>query len=532
MRPAFIASLLALASAPFLANAQQAAITVHAELVLHRVTPYLTGACIEDVNHEIYGGIDSQMIFGESFAEPPPQPPLKGFKVYGGRWTPVADGAIESLAGDGPKLICDGPEVEEGEASVDLMFSRADEGNAGLIVKVSQPGNGADRFTGYEVALRPSGTLILGRHRQNWEPLRDVPCDVSLNQWVSLRVNMQSQRLEIFVNGRSVMKYEDTDHPLLRGVVGLRNWHMDARFRNLSVTVGGERTNIPFVQKVDDESAGGVSGMWRAVRRGSAKGKFSMEQQRAFSGAHCQQIAFTSGTGEIGIENQSLNRWGMNFVRDKAYEGYLWARAVAPARVFVALESSNGAAIYAEKSLRLNGGDWQRLDFTLKPNAPDKSGRFAIKLKEPGAINVGYAFLQPGAWGRFKNLPVRKDVAEGLLAQGITMLRYGGSMVNAPEYRWKKMIGPRDRRPPYKGTWYPYSSNGWSIFDFLNFCEAAGFLSLPDLNADETPQDISDFVEYVNGPANSTWGRKRVVDGHPKPYQLKYIELGQEALEL
>ena len=141
---------------------------------------------------------------------------------------------------------------------------------------------------------------------------------------------------------------------------------------------------------------------------------------------------------------------------------------------------------------------------------------------------LGYALLQPGDWGRFKGLPVRKDVGEGLVAMGLTVLRQGGCMINAPEYRWKKMIGPRDRRPPYKGFWYPYSSNGWGIFDFLNFCEAAGILGVPDLNMGETPQDMADFVEYVNGPADSPWGKRRAADGHPQPYGLKYVELGNE----
>src|SRR5260221_1123421 len=71
-----------------------ATITVNADQVLHTNSPYLTGACIEDVNHEIYGGIDSQMIFGESFAEPGAQLPLKRFKAYEGRWTLADDGRV------------------------------------------------------------------------------------------------------------------------------------------------------------------------------------------------------------------------------------------------------------------------------------------------------------------------------------------------------------------------------------------------------------------------------------------------------
>src|SRR5207237_2114276 len=108
------------------------------------------------------------------------------------------------------------------------------------------------------------------------------------------------------------------------------------------------------------------------------------------------------------------------------------------------------------------------------------------------------------------------------------VLRYGGSMVNCAEYRWKKMIGPRDRRPAYKGTWYPHSSNGWGIIDFLDLCEAAGFLAIPAFCADETPADMADFVAYVNGPRDSEWGKKRTAHGHPAPYRLKYLEVGNE----
>jgi alpha-L-arabinofuranosidase len=90
------------------------------------------------------------------------------------------------------------------------------------------------------------------------------------------------------------------------------------------------------------------------------------------------------------------------------------------------------------------------------------------------------------------------------------------------------MIGPRDRRPPYKGTWYPYSTNGWGIVDFLDLCDAANFTPIPDFNIDETPQDMADFVEYANGAANTEWARRRANGAHPAPYNLKYLELGNE----
>ena len=78
---------------------------------------------------------------------------------------------------------------------------------------------------------------------------------------------------------------------------------------------------------------------------------------------------------------------------------------------------------YAETRLDVAAGDWQRLDFTLNPNASDKAGRFALALKQPGSIVLGHAFLQPGEWGRFKGLPGPPRRGRGLIDQGITVLR-------------------------------------------------------------------------------------------------------------
>src|SRR5882757_1386201 len=102
-----------------------ATITVNADQVLHTNSPYLTGACIEDVNHEIYGGIDSQMIFGESFAEPGAQLPLKGFKVYDGRWTLADDGSIQGVGSNGSKIVWGGSALSVGEVSVDVKLTEA-----------------------------------------------------------------------------------------------------------------------------------------------------------------------------------------------------------------------------------------------------------------------------------------------------------------------------------------------------------------------------------------------------------------------
>lgn len=516
-----LSALIALAGA----EAQETRIDVHADQVTHPVSRYLTGACIEDVNHEIYGGLYSQMVFGESFQEPP-KTALKGFTAFGGAWQ-VKEGELHASGAAGDKLISDFPPFADGEAGVEVFVPAQGCSNAGIIVRVDHPGSGIDDFDGYEVSLNSLGQSVrLGRHRHNWEHLQDAPCATPANAWVRLAVKITGSTLEVLVNGQSVLKYDDGAKALPAGTIGLRQFQADARYRNLWVKTGGGTRPLSF----ESESGGSyeVSGMWRAVQTGGAQGALSIDRDTPFLGGQSQRLVFQQGTGQIGVENQGLNRWGMYFAEGKPYEGVLWAQADAGADLFAALENADGSQVLAETRLSIPPGGWQRLSFTLEPKASAYPGRLSITLRAPGEAVLGYAFLQPGSWGRFKDLPVRRDVAEGLLEQGITVLRYGGSMINHPEYRWKKMIGPRDRRPPYQGTWYPYSSNGWGILDFMDFCEAAGFLYIPAFNMGETPEDMADFIEYAKGSADSPWGARRAAGGHPEPYRLEYLELGNE----
>ena len=507
------------------AHAQETRIAVQADQEIHPVSRHLTGACIEDVNHEIYGGIYSQMVFGESFQEPAITE-LKGFKSFGGTWRAHGD-ELQASGSPGDKLVSELPAFTDGEVGVEVFIPDRRCANAGLIVRVGKPGRGADSFDGYEIALNASEQNVrLGRHRHDWEPIMDTPCEVPTGEWVSLAVKLTGRTIEVSVNGKSILTHEDGDSSLLSGTIGLRQFQREAQYRKLWVKTGGETKMIAFESASDAQLE--ASGMWLPVRTGGATGTLTMEKDRPFVGRQAQRLTFNRGQGEIGVANRGLNRQGMYFAGDKSYEGIVWARAEAPVDLCVALEKKDGSHVLAETRLSVKAGDWQRLAFTLRPTMTAQSGCLVLTLRKPGSVVLGYAFLQPGAWGRFKGLPVRRDVAEGLLSQGITVLRYGGSMINHPAYRWKNMIGPRDRRPPYTGTWYPHSSNGWGIPDFLDFCEAAGFLGIPAFNMDETPEDMAHFIEYVNGPPGSEWGRKRAADGHPKPYGLRHMELGNE----
>ncbi len=272
------------------------------EQVLGNISPYLVGSCIEDVNHEIYGGIYSQMIFGESFEEAP------------------------------------------------------------------------------------------------------MPID---------------ERLD----------------PTFAGLTG-------------TLSCCTERTYLREQSEVCS---------WQPFRCGTARGDFQTTILRARRGRQSQKISFHDGEGEVGIENQGLNRWGMNLVGGKPYEGTLVVLAEVDIRLTVALESKDGTRVHATSILDVPGdGTWHSLDFELTPASGDPAGRFAIKLQKPGTVWLDYVFLQPRPWGRFRGLPVRQDIGQGLVDEGLTVLRYGGYMINTDweheqrcpgsGYRWKKTLGPRPAR--------------------------------------------------------------------------------------
>ena len=173
-------------------------------------------------------------------------------------------------------------------------------------------------------------------------------------------------------------------------------------------------------------------------------------------------------------------------------------------------------------------GEYQRLDFTLTPSVADADGRFTITLKRPGAMTLGYAFLQPSEWGRYKGLPIRRDLAEAMITQGVRVVRFNGGMIERPDYRWQHMRGPRDCRPPYDGFYDRWCSNGFGPLELLAFCEAAGLVAIVGLNMDETPEAFADFVAYCNAPADQPAGQRRAADGHPDPYRLRYLQIGNE----
>lgn len=504
-------------------------ITVDAGKVVNRITPLMYGSGMEDVNHEVYGGIYAQMIFGESFEEPTNISPVRGWAMYGGGWT-VEPTQLRVQSASGAKLVREALAFADGTVAVDVRVDDANGDNAGLILRVQNPRVGADTWTGYEISISPRNqAIILGRHQDNWQPLRSVPTALEVGRWYRLWVEMQGARLRIFLDDAATPMLEYTDTaPLPAGQVGIRTWQSNASFRNLKITTADGETADTFAP-IDPANEKAVSGMWDPIITGTAQARFQLDRERPYNTAQSQVIEFGGGEGRVGVANRGLNRWGLTFREGRRYAGRLYLRAQsAGAKVTVALQSADGTKTYATRTLGPVGTDWQGFDLDLKPNATDTNARFALWLDSPGKVWVDQVYLAGTGEELFKGLPVRGDIGRMLQAQGLKMLRYGGLMNNAPGYRWKTMIGDRDKRPQYTGYWYPHTTNGFGIEEFVRFCRAVGFEPVVAIHIDETDQDAADLVEYLNGPATSEWGQKRAQNGHPAPYNVRYFEIGNE----
>ncbi|RHJ81876.1 family 16 glycoside hydrolase [Parabacteroides sp. AM08-6] len=505
--------------------AQEGSITIDASKIENRIPSFLYGACIEDVNHEIYGGLYDQKVFGESFEEPDGGFVFENHTPYEGLWKKQKDRLLVN-AHPGAKLVYEGTIMKDGSVETELRFSGKAGDNAGLLVRVGNPGKGADNFDGYEISLAADGSkVVFGKHLHNWQPLKEVPVKCSPGTWNKLKVSMKDKQIEVFLNNKRLFVYEDKETPIVEGKVSLRTWNSDVEFRNLCIEKDGKKQPVEWngTEKLS------ISRHWDAIQTADSKVKFVHDNQEAYNGDYSQSIQMLTEEGTAGIANSSLNHWGIAISTDETFQGRLYLKgADFKGPVTVALQNADGTREYAKQTIPSITGEWTKYPFTLTANDTDPKARLAIYINQPGRIWIDQVVLMSTGDKQFHGLPFRNDIGTAMQRQGLTFLRYGGTMVNAPEYRFKKMIGDPDKRPPYRGHWNPYSTNGFGIEEFLQFCEVAGFKAAFAVNIEETPEDISDMVEYLNGPVTSEWGRKRAENGHPAPYAVEYIEIGNE----
>lgn len=233
----------------------------------------------------------------------------------------------------------------------------------------------------------------------------------------------------------------------------------------------------------------------------------------------------------------------------------------------VQLVGSDGQ-ILASDRLTVSSSDWTKCRLTLKSRADEPKARLMIQPLSSGRYALDMVSLFPQK--TFKGRPngLRADLAQAIADIHPRFVRFpGGCLAHGDGldniYHWKETIGPLEARKPAPNIWRYHQTRGLGYFEFFQFCEDIGAEPLPVVAAgvpcqnsshkshyskdlitsngqqggipmdemDEYVQDVLDLIEYANGDSRTTrWGRERAKAGHPEPFNLKYIGVGNEDL--
>ncbi|UPK72219.1 alpha-L-arabinofuranosidase C-terminal domain-containing protein [Chitinophaga filiformis] len=231
--------------------------------------------------------------------------------------------------------------------------------------------------------------------------------------------------------------------------------------------------------------------------------------------------------------------------------GKVLVRLVSPA------QSNN---VIAQTTITFSGNSWKKAQAVLTATADADSAQLELQPLTAGRLALDMISLFPQATFKGRKNGLRADLAQVIADIHPRFVRFPGGCVAHGDglnniYRWKNTIGPLETRTPQRNLWGYHQSAGLGYFEYFRFCEDIGAEPVPVVAAgvpcqnsgpspkgggqqggipmnemDEYVQDILDLIEYANGDIHTTWGQKRAAAGHPEPFHLKYIGIGNEDL--
>ena len=253
-----------------------------------------------------------------------------------------------------------------------------------------------------------------------------------------------------------------------------------------------------------------------------------------------------------GIRNKGYNG-GMNLEAGKLYFFSCFAkcRSEEPVILQIVLTDDKGNEI-SNGECRLEA-TWTKKELMLRAAGSSHKGRLEIWLNGNGRVEIDYVSLFPADTFCGRKNGMRKDIAEMLADMKPKFMRFpGGCLVHEGSlnqqdrdsmYRWKNTIGPLEDRPGRRNLWGYHQSLGIGYYEYFQFCEDIGAKPLPVLPAGYNPhsgeevlldemgpwiQDALDLIEFANGSGNTKWGNIRTQLGHPEPFGLEYLAIGNE----
>ena len=258
-----------------------------------------------------------------------------------------------------------------------------------------------------------------------------------------------------------------------------------------------------------------------------------------------------SEASPVGIANSGF--WGIPVRPNTTYRASFYARAENfSGPLTVSISTTNSDKVFASAAVPKISGKWEKYDLTLTTGnvEPSKDNHLVISTKQPGeqgAVWFQNVSLFPPTYKNRLN-GTRPDIMQLLADMKPAFLRFpGGNYVEgntiAERFNWKETIGDVAQRPGHRSPWGYWSTDGFGLLEFLEWCEDlnmepvlavyAGY-SLRGQHVEPGPdlqpyvQEALEEIEYVIGDANTKWGAQRVKDGHPQPFKLTYVEVGNE----
>jgi alpha-L-arabinofuranosidase len=292
---------------------------------------------------------------------------------------------------------------------------------------------------------------------------------------------------------------------------------------------------------------------WVLVEQGSAAATMSADDKTGPSTALSYSLKLkvdrADASNTAGIRNDGY--WGIAVRANTTYTGSFYAKAddASIGDVTVSLVSDETGAAAAHAVAGPLSGEWKKYEYTLKTGEvkPSAAYHLFLTVKHPGTAWFTLVSLFPPTYqGRANGN--RIDLMEKLAAMHPQFLRFpGGNYLEgdhlAERFQWKQTIGPLVDRPTHNQPWGYRSSDGMGLLEFLEWCEElhmhpvlavyAGYsmaqqTTTPGPDLEPHVADALDEIEYVTGDASTKWGAERVKDGHPAPFALTYVEIGNE----
>ena len=290
---------------------------------------------------------------------------------------------------------------------------------------------------------------------------------------------------------------------------------------------------------------------WSLIKEGGAQGSMHLDLADPLTPATPRSLRLeiqNAGSGRLAVANEGF--WGIGVAQGERYDLSFWARCAdgLTGPLTATLESPDGSTCSKAENINGLGAHWKQFKTTLTATKSEPKARFVLAAASKGTVWLDLVSLFPAK--TFNGHGLRPDLAQMLADLKPGFVRFpGGCVVEGgtveTAYNWKKTVGPLEQREEVWGPWNYRRTHGMGFHEYLQFCEDIGaeplyvgfagetcmFRQVEDVPIAEMRWVVTNFMdalEYANGDKTTRWGKLRAAQGHPEPFDLKLVEIGNE----